>query len=174
MPGAIIVAVRYADGPTVEVETVIEASVERVWDLVSDVGVPARFSEELQAAEWLDPSTAPGIGSRFRGRSRHPAAGEWETLCVVTEWEPEHRFGWAVGDPAFPSASWRFDMASEGRGARLSQWARIGPAPSGLTPAIEAMPDKEERIVARRLEEHRANMSATLAGIKALAEAQER
>ena len=37
---------------------------------------------------------------------------------------------------------------------------------------IEAMPDKEERIVARRLDEHRANMVKTIEGIKALAEAQ--
>jgi hypothetical protein len=58
----------------------------------------------------------------------------------------------------------------EGGGTRLRQWMRMGPAPSGLTPAIEAMPDKEERIVARRLDEHRFNMLATLAGIKDLAE----
>jgi hypothetical protein len=32
------------------------------------------------------------------------------------------------------------------------------------------MPEKEERIVARRLEEHRANMQVTVEGIKALAE----
>jgi len=32
------------------------------------------------------------------------------------------------------------------------------------------MPDKEERIVARRLDEHRFNMLATLQGIKDLAE----
>jgi hypothetical protein len=32
------------------------------------------------------------------------------------------------------------------------------------------MPDKEERIIARRLDEHRANMQRTLEGIKALAE----
>jgi hypothetical protein len=32
------------------------------------------------------------------------------------------------------------------------------------------MPDKEERIIERRLEEHRANMQATVDGIKALAE----
>jgi uncharacterized protein YndB with AHSA1/START domain len=166
--------VRYADGPTVEVEIVIEAPVERVWELVSDVCLPARFSGELQAAEWVDQAGDPVIGSRFRGRNRHPAAGEWETTCVVTDWEPERRFGWAVGDPAFPSASWRFDLAAEGGRTHLRQRARIGPAPSGLTPAIEAMPDKEELIVARRLEEHRANMAATVAGIKALAEAPER
>jgi hypothetical protein len=32
------------------------------------------------------------------------------------------------------------------------------------------MPDKEERIVARRLEEHQANMQLTAEGIRALAE----
>ena len=46
----------------------------------------------------------------------------------------------------------------------------LGPAPSGLSIAITAMPDKEERIVARRLEEFEANMRATLEGIKNLAE----
>jgi hypothetical protein len=46
----------------------------------------------------------------------------------------------------------------------------LGPGPSGLTPAIEARPDKEERIVARRLAEHEANMQRCLAGIKELAE----
>ena len=33
------------------------------------------------------------------------------------------------------------------------------------------MPDKEHRILRRRLAEHRANMTATLAGIKDRAEA---
>ena len=46
--------------------------------------------------------------------------------------------------------------------------ARIGPGPSGLTPAIEAMPDKEERIIERRLEEFRRNMETTLDGIAAM------
>ena len=35
---------------------------------------------------------------------------------------------------------------------------------------IEATPDEEERIVARRLAEHEANMRRCLAGIKQLAE----
>jgi hypothetical protein len=46
----------------------------------------------------------------------------------------------------------------------------MGPGRSGLNIAIDAMPDKEERIIERRLSEHRANMTATLAGIKAIAE----
>jgi hypothetical protein len=54
----------------------------------------------------------------------------------------------------------------------LTQWMQMGPAPSGISMAIEAMPDKESRILHRRLAEHNANMVATLAGIKELAEAQ--
>ena len=161
---------RYADGPTVRVDLLIEAPIGRVWGLVSDVGVPARFSTELQEGRWLDVDGEPTAGSRFVGRNHHPAAGEWETTCVVTVWEPERAFAWAVGDPDHPSATWGFELDPEGEAVRLHQWARLGPAPSGLTPAIVAMPDKEERIIARRLDEHRANMQRTLEGIKALAE----
>ena len=154
---------RYAEGPNVEVDVYVDAPPSAVWDLVSDITTPVRFSEELQSAEWID-------DRRFRGRSRHAAIGEWETVSTVVANEPGSVFAWAVGDPDNPSAEWRFTLRPEGEGTRLSQWMRMGPAPSGLNAAIEAMPDKEERIIARRLEEHRLNMAATLGGIRQLAE----
>ena len=154
---------RYADGPTVTVDVYIEAPPDAVWALVSDITTPVQFSTELQAAEWIDED-------HFRGRNRHEAAGEWETTCVVVEREAPRVFAYAVGDASNPSASWRYTLTPEGSGTRLTQWMRMGPAPSGLTPAIEAMPEKEERIIARRLDEHRFNMLSTLQGIKDLAE----
>ena len=154
---------RYADGPTVEVETVVAAPPAVVWALVSDVTTPVRFSQELQEVSWLD-------GERFVGRSAHPAIGEWQTTCTVVAREPERAFGWVVGDPDHPSAAWRFTLEPAGAGTVLRQWMRMGPAPSGLSTAIAARPDKEERIVARRLDEHRANMQATVDGIRRLAE----
>jgi uncharacterized protein YndB with AHSA1/START domain len=163
-------SVRYDDCPTTEVDVLIDAPIERVWSLITDIATPARFSSELIEAEWLDEAAEPGLGLRFVGRSYHPAAGRWETTCVVTAFEPLSTFGWAVGDPEYPSAIWRFELREEGGGVRLRQSAQIGPAPSGLTPAILAMPDKEERIVAKRLDEHRTNMQATIEGVKALAE----
>lgn len=154
---------KYADGPSVEVETTIEAPASSVWALVSDVTTPARFSRELQEVRRIDES-------HFAGRNRHPAIGEWETTCTVVENEPEAVFGWVVGKPENPSAQWRFTLERTDSGTLLRQWMRIGPAPSGLTPAILAMPDREERIIARRLEEHRLNMQATVDGIRDLAE----
>ena len=155
--------VRYADGPTVSVDVLIEAPPEAVWALVSDITLPARFSTELQAVEWLDDRS-------FRGTNRHPAVGEWHSVSFVVENDPPRAFAWSVSDPDVPAATWRFALSPEAGGTRLTQSMRMGPAPSGLTPAIEAMPDKEERIIERRLEEHRVNMLATLNGIKGLLE----
>ena len=39
-----------------------------------------------------------------------------------------------------------------------------------MTVIIEKMPDKEEKIIGRRLEEWQANMAATINGIKEMAE----
>jgi hypothetical protein len=151
------------------VEVMIDAPVETVWDLVSDINLPARFSTELKEAEWLDDRVA--LGARFVGRNAHPALGEWETTSWVNRYEPRRELGWAVSDPDNPSATWWFVLDEVDGRVRLRQGGRMGPAPSGLTQAITAMPDKEERIVARRLQEWERNMRATLEGIKAIAEA---
>ena len=161
---------KYADGPTVEVDTLVDAPIDRVWELVTDIELPARFSSEFVGATWLD--DGPALSARFVGRNHHTALGEWETTSTVTRYERGRAFGWDVSDPENPSSSWWFELEQEAEGVRLRQGARIGPAPSGLTIAITSMPDKEERIIARRLEEFERNMRATLEGIKQLAEAE--
>jgi len=161
---------RYRDSPTTEAELLIEAPPEDVWTLVSDIRLPARFSSEFQGADWLDGVTAPRLGARFVGRNSHPAIGGWETTCVITAFEPGRLFGYAVGDPENPSSQWRFTLEPQASGTRLTQWMCMGPARSGINIAIDAMPEKEARILRRRLDEHRSNMEATLQGIKEIAE----
>ena len=162
--------VRYSEDPAVQVETHISAPPAVVWPLVSDITLPARFSTELVAAEWIGGGGGPRTGARFAGRNHHDAIGTWQVTCTVVRCDEERAFSWVVGDPSYPSARWGFELEAEGGGTRLQQWARLGPGPSGLTPVIEAMPDKEERIVARRLAEHEANMRRCVEGIKTLAE----
>ena len=159
---------RYADGPTTEAVAVVHAPMAVIWTLISDIDLPARFSAEFQGADWLD--DGPALGARFTGRNQHAAIGDWQTTCTVTMCVPNEAFEWVVGDPSAPSARWRFSLAPSPEGVVLRQWMQMGPAPSGLTPAIEAMPDKEERIIERRLREHQANMQATVDGVKNLAE----
>lgn len=162
---------RYADGPVAEVEVHVAAPPGQVWALVTDIELPARFSDEFQGAEWTQAAPGPAVGACFVGRNRHPAIGAWETTSVVVACNEAHTFGWDVqAGGGGVAASWRFDLEPVGEGTRLRLRARMGPAPSGLTAAIEARPDKEERIIAHRLAEWRRNMQVTVEGIKALAE----
>jgi hypothetical protein len=162
--------VRIADCPTTETDVYVAAPPEQLWPLVTEIMTPSKFGTELQEATWLDPGSGPGLGARFKGRNFHPARGEWETTSTIVEFEPGRRFGWAVGDPDAPSAVWRLELAPEGSGTRLRYWAQMGPGPSGITAVIEKMPDKEEKIIARRLAEWETNMGATVKGIKDMAE----
>lgn len=160
----------YADGPTTEATVHVAAPPERVWQLASDIHLVASISTELQEVAWLGDGDGPVLGRAFRGRNRHPRAGEWTTTSRIVVCDPPHRFGWDVEDPARPTASWRFELTAHDGGTTLRQWARMGPGPSNLTVVIAAMPEKEERIVAGRLREWRSGMDANLAAIKELAE----
>jgi len=162
---------RYEDCPSVDAEILIEAPPAVAWRFVSDIDLPARFSSEFLGATWLEGATVPAIGARFVGRNRHPAIGNWETTCTIVDCIPGEVFGWVVGEPERPAARWRFTLQPEPTGTRLRMRMQMGPARSGINLAIDAMPEKESRILHRRLAEHRANMEATLAGIKQFAEA---
>ena len=170
---------KLSDAPTTEVSVTIDAPVARVWELVTDLNVPAGTSPEFSGADWLDGASAPAVGARFIGRNAHAALGQWETTSTVTVVDPEREFRYAVGDVDEPMAVWTYrlepeddgDGGGEGDGrVRLTQVAQIGPGRSGLSFAIDRMPEKEERIVERRLLEHAASMRANLEHIKALAE----
>jgi hypothetical protein len=161
---------RYADSPTVEVSTWIDASPDAVWPVVVDLPGMAASSPELQTVEWLD-GGGPVVGGRFVGHSRHDAMGEWTATSHVVESERPSVFAWAVHDPREPAATWRFTLEPADGGTRLTEWVRLGPGRSGLSQAIDRMPDKEQKIVFVRLREFERNMTATLAAIKERAEA---
>jgi len=160
----------FADGPGTWVEVDVAAPPERVWALVSDIDLPGRFSAEFLGATWV--GGGPGLGAAFVGRNTHPNVGEWEITSFVDAYEPGRTFGWATVDAANPGSRWRYDLEPIDGGTRLRFSTSVGPGPSFLTMVIDQRPDKEERILLRRLREHHANMVRTVAGIAALAEAE--
>ncbi len=162
--------VTLADGPGTVVEVDVDAPVAAVWPHVVDIDFPARFSGEFLGASW-DDDAEPALGATFTGRNVHPAIGEWEVPCFVDAYEERRRFGWSTSDPDNPGARWRFDLESIAGATRLRFLVTLGPGPSGITMAIDGMPDKEAKILRRRLGEHNANMQKVVDGIKAAAEA---
>ena len=151
-------------------EVHIDAPPARVWALASDIFLMPELSSELQEVAWLDGVSGPGAGCRFSGVNRNDSLGTWETVSTITDCAAPRRFAWAVGDPAYPSASWSFALQPAGDGTELEQRAQIGPAPSGLSLAIAAMPDKEQKIVFVRLRQIEAGLQANLTAIKDRAE----
>ncbi|MFJ9607644.1 SRPBCC family protein [Kitasatospora sp. NPDC101176] len=183
---------RYADGPGTHCEVHVDATVEQVWRLVTDIGLPARLSPELQRVGWLDGADGAAPGARFEGHNHRDDMGDWRTVSQVIELAEYRSFAWAVVDPdgrygapvptssalsddqgldpAVALATWRFDLAPEEGGTRLRQSVVIGPGRSGVSLVIDRWPDREEQIVEYRLADLRKGMTATLEGIKALAE----
>jgi len=163
--------VRYRDQPTIEVAERLPCDVATAWKFVTDITLPARCSNELEGVEWLDGADRVKVGARFRGRNRHEAFGEWETVCEVAEVEDQRRWVWNVLGPDGVGATWAYEVEPASNGVIVRQWARMGPGRSGLSPAIAAQPDKEARIVARRLTEWQQNMQANLLWIRSQVEA---
>ncbi|MCV7328855.1 SRPBCC family protein [Mycobacterium cookii] len=161
---------RYRDQPTIEVTQRIRCDVPTAWNLVTDIELPVHCSTELQGVDWLEGAMAVEVGARFRGRSRHEAFGDWSTVCEVVEVENQRRWVYDVVGPDGVGARWAFEVEPASDGVLVRQWARMGPGPSGLTPAIVAQPDKEARIVSRRLAEWEKNMLANLEWVRSQAE----
>jgi nitroreductase len=159
---------RFDDEPGVIVEIDIAAPARVLWRLISDIEVATRFSTESQSAEWQ--GAERGLGAKFVGRNRHDIAGEWELPCTVDVYEEPTSFGWRTSNPERPGARWRFNLEPAGNRTRLRFSYTMGPGPSGTKAAIEAKPDKEARIVRRRLDEVQANMQRTIEGIRDAAE----
>jgi hypothetical protein len=153
---------RYSDLPTVEVTQRVNCDVPTAWALVTDIGLPARCSPELQSVEWVGDADGVKVGARFRGSSEHAAFGAWQTECEVVEVDEGRRWVYDVHGPEGVSATWAFEVEPTRDGVLVRQWARMGPGPSGLTPAIVAQPDKEARIVSKRLAEWQQNMQVNL------------
>ncbi len=159
---------RFGDGLGAVAEVDIDAPPAAVWALVTDISLPARFSTEFRGAEWAGDDR--GAGAMFSGRNYHPAIGEWTTSCFVDTFDEPRAFGWCTSDLERPGARWRFDIQSREPGTRLRFAYRIGPGQSGTTMAIANHPDREGRVLRRRLDEVHANMLRTVEGIRELAE----
>ncbi len=158
---------RIEDGPGVVVEIDTDARPKAVWEVISDIGMPARFSEELVDAEWTSHGDR-GVGSTFRGSNSIPDVRDWDTNCIVTVWKDRETFEWRVTDAQKPGAIWRFDLVEQGGGSRLRFSMTIGKENNGTAPRALKDPSQESEILRTRRLIHKANMQRVIEGVKGL------
>jgi uncharacterized protein YndB with AHSA1/START domain len=160
---------KLSDTPRADVEILINASVEKVWPLISDPDLPAKFSEEFQGAVWLDGAT-PGLGAKFKGTNK---MGErvWDTTSTITDFSVNEVFEWTVEDLDNPVSIWSFRLSPSDGSTLLKMSGVLGTyTETGLHAAIAKDPENEEKIVAWRMNQWRENMMKTVEGIKQLSE----
>jgi hypothetical protein len=143
-----------------------------LWELVSDINLPAQFSDEFQGAEWVE-GDGPRAGASFVGRNERPGRN-WETTSFVAVCDPHRVFAWNVNDADHPTAQWRFELEPLGDKTRLRFHMVVGPGLSATGRAMQEDPEQAPVVLAQRREQHRGNMDLTLQGIKRMAEAASR
>lgn len=110
-----------------EASLLIEASPERLYDLVADVASASTRSDEVQGCVWLAAEPPPGtVGSRFRGRNR---AGlfRWSRVCEVTTAVRGTEFAFRTEperwDPLRRDSSvWGYVLEAENTGTRITHY----------------------------------------------------
>jgi len=140
----------------------IAASVDAVYDVLSDVTRMGERSPECYRCEWLDGATAAAPGARFRGYNRLGVV-RWATTCTVTTADRGREFAFTV-------------MSRHGR--EETQWRYIIAEVDGLTRLTESYEFLWCPVAARiaeipfpRDKQLRRGLQQTLAHIKATAEA---
>lgn len=107
-----------------EVTVTMQAPVDEIWNLVSDVTRVGEFSPETFEAEWLEPATGPVVGARFRGHVRRNEIGPvYWTPCTVLACEPHRSFEFGVGDAERPLSRWGYVLSPrpEGRAVDVTE-----------------------------------------------------
>ncbi len=113
---------------TGEVTVTMNASRERVWDLVSDVTRIGEFSPETFEAEWTRGSTGPERGATFRGHVKRNGVGPtYWAPCKVTACVPGELFEFAVIANG-PVNNWGYRLTEKGGATEVTEFYRIEPA----------------------------------------------
>jgi uncharacterized protein YndB with AHSA1/START domain len=128
-------------------EVVVSASLDAVWQVVSDIARTGEWSHECVDVRWLDGAREAAPGVRFRGRNR---AGwvRWARTCEFVSVEAPRLVAWRVIPTAlYPdSTEWRISLAPADGGTRIVQEFEVVRAPSLLEPLYLALvPSHEDR-----------------------------
>ncbi|WP_139980048.1 SRPBCC family protein [Nocardioides litoris] len=113
-----------------EVTLTIEAPVDKVWALVSDVTRIGEFSPETFEARWTRGSTGPEVGATFSGHVKRNGVGPtyWSPCRVTVADEPRH-FEWSVGTEKVHVNNWGYRLREVGATTtEVTEYFRLEPA----------------------------------------------
>ncbi len=95
-----------------------------MYALITDLPTLASLAEETAAMSWRKGGKA-APGAVFKGANRN-GMRRWTTTCTVTDAEPGRAFAFDVSYFGVPVAHWRYDIAAQEGGCRVTEgtWDR--------------------------------------------------
>jgi len=79
----------------VSVSVEINAPVEKVWAMITDLPRMGEWSPENQGGEWAKGATGPAIGATFKGRNKN-GKKKWGTNVVVNACDAPKKFSFGL------------------------------------------------------------------------------
>ncbi len=152
-------------GTTGEASIHIDASPEKVYELVSDVRRMGEWSPECRHCEWLDGATGPAVGARFKGSNRSGFA-RWSTKPRVVTADEGREFAFATELRGKDLTKWSYRFDPDGDGTKLTESFEL----MNDMPAYISFTEKYVMRIKDRKADLEKNMQATLTRIKATAE----
>lgn len=96
-----------------------------MWALVSDITNTGSFSPETFEAEWLNGSSAPAVGARFRGHVRRngkrPLVSWTQSTIIVCQPGRDSAFQVEGIRAGRPVGKWRYHFEPSGRGTDVTE-----------------------------------------------------
>jgi len=143
-------------------EAIIEASPERIWELLTDFAKMASWSPEMVRMVPLKPGGLR-VGQWYLGLNRRKAV-VWPTRSVVAALEPGRRLAW---DTKSSGAEWIWELEPVETGTRV---VHRRPVPTRLTLLSRAFAPVALGGSVEHADELEQGMARTVAGLKAAAE----
>src|SRR6516165_10182496 len=93
-------------------ETVIAATPERLYEMVSDMPRMGDWSPECQRVEWLEGATGPAEGAKFVGHNRGGPMGlmKWSRNGRVLAADRGTEFTFITEEGGRESTEWRYEF----------------------------------------------------------------
>ncbi len=147
----------------VNVSREINASADRVWEMVSDLPRMGEWSPENEGGVWLKGADGPVGGAKFRGANRR-GKRSWKTVATIIDAEAGRRLSFRTAVMGIPDSEWSYDIESTDDGCRvIESWTDNRPGwIKPLTKLVTGVGDRETH--------NRAGMEQTLESLGAAAE----
>ena len=141
---------------------IVNASPERIYEIISDVSRIGELSPVCKAA-WWDVGAEPREGAWFTGRNEVEGREPWERRCEVVLAEPGRAFGWVAGGREEGVAEWSYRFRAVEQGTEVEESWRI----LRMTDRLNALGDEVLSALKGSTE---SGIETTLANLKKVAE----